>query len=157
MARLGPNERVLWEGTRAWKDYPGEWLLGGSLGVLGVVTLVALWGREERWLLWLSLLWLLPGVSVFLRMWLDKISRRYRVTTERATMTEGMIARSTSEVEIQHIRDIRLSQGLLQRILGTGSLEFSSAGRSGSEVVFRGIQDPEGVKETVRDFQREQQ
>lgn len=120
-------EEVLREETRAWADYVG-WILLGLL-------LLLLYGL---------------GLVVFLGIWVDRASRKYTVTSERVISRYGLIARKVSEVELKNIQDIELTQGILQRLWGTGNLGFSSAGRAGVEVMFQGVADPEQLKEFVR-------
>ena len=121
------SETVLREETRAWADYLGWWIVGGLL------------------LLFFGL-----GILVFLGIWLDRKQRKYTITSERVITRFGLIGRKVSEVELKNIQDVELRQGILQRLVGTGTLGFSSAGRAGVEVTFEGVSDPEGVKELVR-------
>jgi len=39
---------------------------------------------------------------------------------------------------------------IIERLLGIGSIEISSAAGGGVEVIFKGINDPHGVKERIR-------
>lgn len=144
MTKLGSEERVLWEGTRAWSDFLAAWIGTAFFFLLGVMLLFAPEARS------FGLVWLLVTVVFPIGIWLMRISQRYIVTTERAIARRGLISRKVSEIELKHIRDIRLTQGIFQRIFGIGSLELSSAGRAGAEVVFQGIPEPEVVKELIR-------
>ena len=51
---------------------------------------------------------------------------RYRylftVTEDRVISREGLIARNTTEMRVKHIRSMMVRQGLLERLLGIGTL-----------------------------------
>jgi len=61
-----------------------------------------------------------------------------------------LIARNTNEIQLRHIRAINVRQGIVERILGIGTVIFISAAEGESAVVFKGIRDPLGVKERIR-------
>lgn len=65
-------------------------------------------------------------------------------------MRAGLIARNTNEMQLRHIRAINVRQGIIERILGIGSIVFISAAESEAAVVFKGISDPYEVKERIR-------
>jgi uncharacterized membrane protein YdbT with pleckstrin-like domain len=144
MTKLGADERVLWEGTRAWSDFLGRWIGGIVFLVVGVVLLFSAEARPFG--LWFIFVFLIFVITI----WFARLSCRYTVTSQRVISRRGLISRNISEIEIKNIRDIRVEQGVLQRVFGIGSLALSSAGRAGAEVVFEGIADPDGVKEMIR-------
>ena len=148
MALADLEEQTLWEGARAWSEYRSRWL-GAMLSLVAAFACFSL-VEDPR-------LRLIPSGALFLlslifpaTIWMDRISHHCKVTSQRAITREGLISRKVLEIELTHIRDIRLTQTFLQRIFGNGSVELSSAGREGAEVVFRGIPKPEEVKELIR-------
>ncbi len=64
-----------------------------------------------------------------------------------------MIARNTNEIQLRHIRAINVRQGIIERLLGIGTIEMSSAAGGGVEVLFKGIRDPYGMKEKIRNLE----
>lgn len=74
----------------------------------------------------------------------------YTVTSHRAIVRRGLIARDTDEVEVRHTREYKVRQGLIERILNYGDVAISSAAGPGSEVVFRGVVAPHDLKEAIR-------
>ncbi|NOZ69999.1 MAG: PH domain-containing protein [Deferribacteres bacterium] len=77
----------------------------------------------------------------------------FSVTTDRVITQVGLIGRNTKEIRLRHIRTINTSQGPLERILGIGTTIFISAADGEAAVVFKGIRDPQGVKEMIRTLQ----
>ena len=55
-----------------------------------------------------------------------------------------------NEMQLRHIRAINVRHGIIERILGIGTLITVSAAEGESAVVFKGINDPYGVKERMR-------
>lgn len=82
---------------------------------------------------------------------------RYRYlftfTSSRVIMRVGLIAKNTNEIQLRHVRGMNVRQGIIERLLGIGTIEISSAASGGVEVVFKGISDPHGVKEKLRGLQ----
>jgi hypothetical protein len=53
-------------------------------------------------------------------------------------------------MQLRHIRAINVRQGIIERILGIGTLIMFSAAEGEAVVVFKRIDDPYGAKERVR-------
>lgn len=53
---------------------------------------------------------------------------RYAVTNQRVTKRVGLLNRSTGEVDVADVRDVTTRQGLLERVLGNGTVEVDHAG-----------------------------
>jgi len=76
----------------------------------------------------------------------------FTVTDGRIIMREGLIARNTSEMKLRHIRSMHLRQSIIERLLGIGTLTTISASDGESAVVFKGIRDPDGIKEKIHNW-----
>lgn len=82
-----------------------------------------------------------------------RYSWAYKIDHETIESREGLIARNVKSIRIQDLRNINVNQSLIQRIMGVGDVEFSSAGGSGIEVVFRGVNKPLEVKAMAQRLQ----
>lgn len=78
------------------------------------------------------------------------------ITDKGMTLRAGIFTRKTSEVLHEHIRNIQVSQGIVQQLFGTGRLEISSSGQSGMEISIDGIVDPESIKSIINDRRPEE-
>lgn len=67
---------------------------------------------------------------------------------------EGIIARNTQSIRAADLRNINIKQSVIQRLVGIGTVEFSTAGGSGIEVRFAGIPKPQELKAKVQMLQR---
>jgi len=150
------RERTLWTGR------PSVRLL-----VLNPAYLAALAGVA-----WLLRLWLLglplpvrvtiPGgydprllaalvLGVPLLWWpLACVATRFRLTTERLTVSSGVLARTIDEVELYRVRDVRLNKGVFQRLVGLGTVTVGSSDGTGT-LVMTSIGDSTRVREAVRE------
>ena len=89
------------------------------------------------------------GLAVILRILINRVSFTYIITKNNVRSINGLIARNESEVRVPDIREIRVSQSIVQRLLGIGNLSFASAGTGGVEVTFEGISNPHEIKDCV--------
>ena len=121
----------------AWRSYWPVFLLAMSVLILPMQT--------EFWL---------RGMLVSAMIALSGAVFRYRyiftITSHRVIVRRGLIAKDTSEIEIRHTREYKVSQGILERILNYGDIEISSAAGTGAEVRFFGIVSPHDLKEAIR-------
>jgi uncharacterized membrane protein YdbT with pleckstrin-like domain len=90
------------------------------------------------------------GVVLFLDVWVRRRAIQYRLTNQRLFVRTGFIKRKVDELELYRVKDVKVNQSLLQRILGFGSITVLSSDDSTPELTLIGILNPEEVKETIR-------
>lgn len=56
------------------------------------------------------------------------------LTTDRLVVRRGVVRRRGREIPLEHINDLTVTQGLVERVLGAGDLHIESAGERGREV-----------------------
>lgn len=81
---------------------------------------------------------------------------RWVLTTERLRVVRGLLNRSTEEVELTRVRDVSFEQSLAQRALGIGTLSVVGTDATAPEVVLHDVEEPEQVKELIRQAVRDQ-
>jgi len=74
----------------------------------------------------------------------------FTVTEDRIVSRVGLIARNTNEMRLKHIRSMMVKQNIVERLLGIGTLITISAAEGEAAVIFKGISEPQGVKERIR-------
>lgn len=133
------SEEVLWTGhANIWR-YAGQFVVSLVVGIpLGIATL-------GLGLLLLPLWW---GA-----IYLDRKKRRYIVTNKIVRVEFGMLSKSTKEVRIRDIKAVNVVKRGIAGLFGIGTLEFSSAGGSGVEVAFQGIENAQKIKDLVTSLQ----
>lgn len=86
--------------------------------------------------------------------WLStRFGSRYRITLDSVIEEHGIIGRTASEIRIQDIRNIVVTQSALERVLFMGHVSFSSAAGAGVEVTFSKVARPGAIRDLVRDLQ----
>ena len=90
-------------------------------------------------------------LPILLYRWLDDRTTEHGVTNKRVIYKRGIISRTTQEIQLVAIETIEISQGILGRIFGYGTLAVT--GRGNSAVVFKGIADPMAAKRQIENAQ----
>lgn len=89
------------------------------------------------------------GIVALLIWWLIVLCTTLTVTEKRVILRKGILFKEISEVLIQDIRNIQISQGPLQRLMNAGKIGISSAAQSDIEIEVQGILNPKGVKAII--------
>jgi membrane protein YdbS with pleckstrin-like domain/DNA-directed RNA polymerase subunit RPC12/RpoP len=110
-----------------WRSYPWWLLLGILLAPVGIGLIILAW------------------------IWVEVKSLKYRLTTQRLFITRGLISRKVDEVELFRVKDVTLSQGVLERLLGIGTVTILSTDDGTPELRMEGIADPAKMKDAIRE------
>jgi membrane protein YdbS with pleckstrin-like domain len=95
------------------------------------------------WVLFLILLVLYPAPKLI--AWLTS---NFAVTSDRVIHRQGFIAKRSMEIPLEAINDVRFEQGILDRMVGAGTLVISSASEFGRNT-FDDIRHPEAVQKVI--------
>jgi len=76
------------------------------------------------------------------------LTSHFVVTSDRIIHRRGFIAKYSMEVPLEAINDVRFEQGIVDRIIGAGTLVVQSASEAGRQV-FDHIRKPEVVQKTI--------
>jgi uncharacterized membrane protein YdbT with pleckstrin-like domain len=99
-------------------------------------------------------IWILALVVVVwwvLRPFLDWLTATYTITTKRLITRQGLISRKGHDIPLMRISDVAFDQGILDRMLGCGTLVVSDASTHGS-VRLHDIPRVETVQRTLSDL-----
>ncbi|MBF0554750.1 MAG: PH domain-containing protein [Nitrospirae bacterium] len=77
----------------------------------------------------------------------------YSITEDRAIVRTGIIAKNTKELKIEHIISIQVNQNPIERLFGIGTVRLMSDGECESHVAFKGVRDPEGIRDKITTIQ----
>ncbi|MBW8750836.1 MAG: PH domain-containing protein [Propionibacteriales bacterium] len=84
--------------------------------------------------IWLTLIWVVAGVVIAVySLWpfLRWFTTTYTVTNRRLTTHSGVISRTGHDIPLARISDVSYEKGLLDRLLGCGTLVVSDASEQG--------------------------
>ncbi len=132
-------EDELWEGRYCTKSLIGHWICYALVVILLVA--VYIWLGITSWPVWL---WSLLVVAIaWTCIWVYgqylKWSGSYTLTNQRFIHRYGLLYRITDRLEVIDVDDIAFEQGLLQRIVGVGTLKITSSDRTHPELIVKGI------------------
>jgi membrane protein YdbS with pleckstrin-like domain len=138
--QLGTDEHVVLETREHWKH-----LLGAALiclaALVGLVLVLAV-GPESGFFGWVDKFgWLafIGVVAVFgFWPWLEWHRRSYTLTNRRLATRKGVIRRSGRDIPLMRINDVAFEQGVLDRMVHSGTLRVSAASEEGI-IVLRDI------------------
>jgi uncharacterized membrane protein YdbT with pleckstrin-like domain len=99
----------------------------------------------------LAALALLLLLALVLRPFLGWVTTRYVVTDRRLITRRGVLARSGRDVPLSRITDVSFEHGLLERILGCGTLVVDCAGERG-QVVLADVPGVEAVQRRLHEL-----
>src|SRR5436189_2518226 len=98
------------------------------------------------WLWWVLFL---VGIVLYplprLVAWLTS---NFAVTSDRVIHRKGFIAKRSMEIPLEAINDVRFEQGILDRMVGAGTLVISSASEFGRNS-FDDVRHPEEVQKVI--------
>ena len=150
---LGDGEEVVMAMRPHWKEmvWPAIVLLLISPAASYVAAIVPDWSTQG----WIRLVILVVAVLIVLRwsVWpfLKWLTTSYVVTDRRIITRVGVIARLGRDMPISRINDVTFEHsGILERVLGCGTLIVESAGERGQLV----LRDVPHVEEVQRDVYR---
>ena len=71
----------------------------------------------------------------------------FALTTKKVLAKSGLISRSTDELQLKKIEGCDVKQGIIERMLGYGSVVLSGTGSQ--KVVFEGVDNPLTIKKLI--------
>lgn len=92
------------------------------------------------------------GLIIFLIWYLINKSTKLSVTATHVLFEKGLLSKERSEIDLDSIRTVKVKQSLLNRMFNVGTIELYTAGDA-AEIVARGMPDPNGLREIVREYQ----
>ena len=147
---LGSGERELFSGHPSLRAAPG-FILKGLLVAAVVGAICALIDSTGTGVG--------AGVVVFAIIlaigFVMRIATTYTITNHRLHIKRGIVARKTQEARLERVQNVNTDQGVLDRILQVGTVDFDTAGTTDSDFSFRGVAQPEKVVRAVDQAQRE--
>jgi len=138
-------EKELWRGGYSPKAMIGAWVLSGLIDVVLLTVGIYAGFGATGWLILVAAM-LLPWLYHAAVLCYRRMSVSYRLTTQRFIHELGLLRRVNNRIELLDMDDITFEQGLLERLVGVGTIRIGSSDRTDPELVLPGI---ENVKEVA--------
>jgi uncharacterized membrane protein YdbT with pleckstrin-like domain len=142
------GEITIWQGNPSWKSmlvFYVKWILVSLLAVGAWAALTA--GGQDVDATWFTVV---TGVGLIVTCvvgWIRRRTTRYLVTDRRIHIRTGLVSRHERTTHVDRIQNVNLRQGILQRLLGIGDVDWDTAGTDASDAdfTFRGVDDPSAL------------
>jgi uncharacterized membrane protein YdbT with pleckstrin-like domain len=142
---LHPGESVIYEGHPSWRSTFGFYVSG----IVLVAVAVAIGALADK-----AGIGAAAGAVILVLVlaigWLRRITTRYLITSRRLQIRRGILAKNTEETRVDRIVDVTVRQGIFDRMLGIGAVDFDNASaQQGDLFRFAGIASPEKVVRAI--------
>lgn len=153
-AKQTPVERSLWKGSYSPKAMYGVWAISSIVTILAVI-LIAIFASE------VPNVWPIAG-AVLMFWWViaiggyvyRRLSVQYELTTQRLVHQAGIMVRRTDRIEVLDIDDVSFTQGIIQRMLGVGTIRLTGSDRTHPEMILNGIDKVPEIASLIDDVRR---
>jgi len=141
---LKSGESVIYQGHPSWRAIVGFYLKG----ILAAVFVAIIVGLVDSTGLAIVLGAALVGLTVLAGL-VKRVATVYTITDRRLNIKRGIVARKVQETRLQRVQNVNYNQGVYERIMQIGDVDFDTAGTDDSNFVFAGVAEPEQVVEQV--------
>jgi uncharacterized membrane protein YdbT with pleckstrin-like domain len=141
---LQPGERIIYQGHPSWRAIIGFYLKG-ILAAVVIAVIVALIDDTATAIVVGAVI---VGITI-LAGFILRVATVYTITDRRLNIKRGIIARRVQETRLQRVQNVNYSQGVYERIVQVGNVDFDTAGTDDSGFTFVGVAQPEKVVEQV--------
>ena len=151
------GEHILFEGHPSWRSIIGFYIVG-VLGVAAVGAIAAgvtrVTGDEVDSGVTAVVVLVAIGLLVLVGLF-KRIATTYTITNHRLHIRRGIVARRVEQARLERVQGVTTQQGVIQRLLQVGTVDFDTAATGNADFAFRGVSQPEKVMAAVDQAQRE--
>jgi uncharacterized membrane protein YdbT with pleckstrin-like domain len=141
---LQSGEKVIYQGHPSWRAILGFYLKG-ILGGLVVGVIVKLVDTTAHGV---TAFVVIAGITI-LAGFIRRVATVYTITDRRLNIKIGIVSRKVQETRLQRVQNVNFNQGVYERLMQIGDVEFTTAGTDESNFVFAGVAQPEQVVQNV--------
>jgi uncharacterized membrane protein YdbT with pleckstrin-like domain len=142
---LHSGEKVIYQGHPSWRAIIGFYLKG-TLVAAGAGVLAGLIDSSTG----LAILTFVVIVAVTILVgFIKRVATVYTITDRRLNIKVGIVSRKVQETRLQRVQNVNYNQGVYERLMQIGDVEFTTAGTDESNFVFAGVAQPEQVVQNV--------
>ena len=142
---LQPGEKVIYQGHPSWRAILGFYLKGALVGAAAGVLAGLI--RSSTGLAILTFV-VIVAVTILVGF-IKRVATIYTITDRRLNIKIGIVSRKVQETRLQRVQNVNYNQGVYERIMQIGDVEFTTAGTDESNFVFAGVAQPEQVVQQV--------
>lgn len=143
---LQAGEKVLYQGHPSWRAILGFYLKGLAVGAAAGVLATLLNDGDAG--LGVVLFVVIAAITILVGF-IRRVATVYTITDRRLNIKIGIISRKVQETRLQRVQNVNFNQGVYERVMQIGDVEFTTAGTDESNFVFAGVAQPEEVVQNV--------
>jgi uncharacterized membrane protein YdbT with pleckstrin-like domain len=141
-----PTETTVWQGTPSQWTNLGTYLFCALLAAGVIYAKVVYTGQGSEYVL---VALTIPALWALTR-WIGTRTHHYEITTERIKLTEGLLSKRTSELELYRIRDYSVVEPFWLRLVGCGNIILVSADRTSPQIILHAVPHAATLKDQIR-------
>ncbi|GAA5347151.1 PH (Pleckstrin Homology) domain-containing protein [Planifilum fimeticola] len=106
--------------------------------------------RLGTYILCLLFCWLI--VPIFIGLWtaLKLKTTKYKLTTERLRVTEGILSKRTEDLELYRVRDITLEKPFIFRLFSKGNIRLITSDHSSPDALLMAVPEADELMDLIR-------
>lgn len=154
---LEPGETIIFEGHPSWRSILGYYIKGllAAVVIAAIVAGVtkAADDQVKKGLVAAAFVAVLAIVLVV--GYVKRLFTTYTISSRRLHIRRGIISRKEQQTQISRVQNVNTNQGVLERILQIGTVDFDTAAGGDFDFKFAGVSDPTDVVEAVHRAQQQ--
>jgi membrane protein YdbS with pleckstrin-like domain len=139
---MSQEESTVWQGTPSQLVNIKVWL------ICSLVVLIAIYLAFAHSWQWIALS--IPAIAWVSWVNLETKHHVYRLSTERLSLTSGVISKRHDDLELYRVKDTTLEEPFLMRIFQLGNIVLDTSDRSTPQVRIHAIREAKHVREILR-------
>jgi uncharacterized membrane protein YdbT with pleckstrin-like domain len=142
---LRAGEHALYEGHPSWRALVSFY----ALGLIAAIAILLVVGVLADSLATGIVIAAVVGGATLLIGFLRRVSTKYLITDQRLRISRGIVPRRVQETRLDRVQNVTYDQGVIDRVLNVGTVDFDTAGTDDSEFRFEWVNEPEAVVRAV--------
>ena len=149
------DEQEIWKGNYSAKAMYFHFSVGIVISIVSAVASFYFASFGRALFIWFSFS---AVIAVALLIWLGirKLSVRYELSSQRLIHKRGILRRVTDRIELIDIDDVTFAQGIVERMLGVGTITVTSSDRTHPKFDMPGIDSVNKIAGEIDDLRRDE-
>ena len=154
---LEPGETIIFEGHPSWRSILGYYIKGllAAVVIAAIVAGVTKAVDDEVKKGLVAAAFAVVLVLVLVGGYIRRLFTTYTISSHRLHIRRGIISRKEQQTQISRVQNVNTNQGVLERILQIGTVDFDTAAGGDFDFKFAGVADPTDVVEAVHRAQQQ--
>jgi uncharacterized membrane protein YdbT with pleckstrin-like domain len=149
---LREGEQALYQGRPSWRALFSFYASGL---VVAAAAFAILWFLVDSQGIAVAVAAVIAAATLVIG-YVRRLFTQYVITDQRLRISHGFVRRHVQETRLDRVQNVNFQQGVFDRVLNVGNVDFDTAGTDDSEFVFEWVNGPDevvqAVNEAIADF-----